>query len=145
MIVDKNCTEMNIPGTMMKNGKPLTLALVGEDGKSIFDFLTKEAKAKSSALIFDITEARLRNEWRKACGALGHGVFKKKCSYRGLSVHDFRRSAARNFTANGVDETTAMSITGHATSSMFKRYNIVNTANQNRALGKVLIKREDAA
>jgi len=69
MIVDKNCTEMNIPGTMMKNGKPLTLALVGQDGKPIFDFLTKEAKAKSSALIFDITEARLRNEWRKACDA----------------------------------------------------------------------------
>jgi len=62
-----------------------------------------------------------------------------------LSVHDFRRSAARNFTANGVDETTAMSITGGATSSMFKRHNIVNTANQNRALGKVRIKTEDAA
>jgi len=47
------------------------------------------------------------------------------------------RSAVRNFTNCGVAQTKAMSITGHVTDSVFRRYNIQNTTNQSAAFSKV--------
>jgi hypothetical protein len=37
----------------------------------------------------------------------------------------------------GVDETTAMTITGHKTNAMFRRYNIVSTERLHKTAGKV--------
>jgi integrase len=63
--------------------------------------------------------------WRKARGQAG--LLSKL-------FHDFRRTAARNFTRAGVGESTAMTITGHKTNSMFKRYNIVDEVDKENAL-----------
>jgi len=44
----------------------------------------------------------------------------------GVVPHDLRRCAARNLSRAGVQEQIAMRITGHKTSSMYRRYRIVD-------------------
>jgi len=81
--------------------------------------------------VFDTTN--LRKEWIKACAACGLGTkieFEDKPydpHYEGLTLHDFRRSAARNLRLAGVPETVIMKIGGWKTRSVFDRYAIVNT------------------
>ena len=73
--------------------------------------------------------------WNTACDKLGLGIFDKKTGhYKGLSPHDFRRSAARNLIKAGVSRRDAMKITGHKTEHVFERYNIKTTEDIREAL-----------
>jgi len=68
---------------------------------------------------------RAIGDWRKS--------WKNACDKAGLSgklLHDFRRTAARDLRHSGVSEKEAMQHTGHATASVFKRYQIVTPAEQ---------------
>lgn len=57
-----------------------------------------------------------------------------------LLIHDFRRSAARNFDRNGVSRTVAMSICGWRTPSVYDRYNIVSESDIVEAGRKIAAK-----
>lgn len=58
-----------------------------------------------------------RDDWNKATAAAG-------CP--GLLFHDLRRSAVRNLDRDGVGQKEAMMVTGHRTTSVYQRYNIMD-------------------
>ena len=61
----------------------------------------------------------------------------KVWQYKGLILHDFRRSGVRNLIRSGVLRTIAMRISGHLTESTFERYNIVDSTDLYEAMVKV--------
>jgi integrase len=62
---------------------------------------------------------------------------RQKVGLDGLLVHDMRRSCARNVVRSGTPERIAMTITGHATRSMFDRHNISSDADLEAAMERV--------
>jgi integrase len=80
-----------------------------------------------------------RKVWKRAC--LDAGLFHVEQDESGKMIkkhdrrfHDFRRSAVRNLRRAGVDETVAMTITGHKTANVFRRYNIVDERDVRQAM-----------
>ncbi len=71
---------------------------------------------------------KLRRSWKRACRAAGPPD---------RLVHDFRRTAVRNLIRAGVQQAIAMKITGHKTSSIFRRYLIVDEELLAQATGAV--------
>ena len=71
---------------------------------------------------------KLRRSWKRACRAAG---------LPDRLVHDFRRTAVRNLIRAGVQQAIAMKITGHKTSSIFRRYLIVDEELLAQATGAV--------
>jgi integrase len=66
--------------------------------------------------------------WKTACAKAG-------CP--GRIPHDLRRSAIRTFVRRGLGEHTAMALSGHKTSSVFRRYDIVSAADLEDAAAKL--------
>lgn len=117
--------------------KPNDLLFTRDDGKAVNDF---------------------RSAWRRLCIESGVGrmecrdcnevVSGRKCEcgstkrlrYRGLTIHDLRRTAVRNLVRAGVPEHTAMAISGHKTRSVFDRYDIVDQ----RDISNAMLKLEEA-
>jgi hypothetical protein len=66
----------------------------------------------------------LPRPWKNACKVAG-------CP--GALVHDMRRSAVRTFERAGVPRSIAMSIVGHKTESIYRRYAIVDESMQREA------------
>jgi integrase len=69
-----------------------------------------------------------RAAWKNACKTAG-------CP--GALVHDMRRSAVRTFERAGVPRSVAMSIVGHKTESIYRRYAIVDEAMQREAAARL--------
>jgi integrase len=65
-----------------------------------------------------------RGAWAAACESAG---------FPGKLIHDMRRSAVRTFERAGVPRSVAMSIVGHKTESIYRRYAIVDEAMQREA------------
>ena len=69
-----------------------------------------------------------RAAWTNACKSAG-------CP--DALVHDMRRSAVRTFERAGVPRSVAMSIVGHKTESIYRRYAIVDEAMQREAAARL--------
>jgi len=113
-----------------------------------------------TALVFHRGDGRrignFRDAWHSACIKVGVGrrvcakcgtdLVDRFCAackvrfteqyvgYKGLIFHDLRRSAARNMIRAGVPQRVAMEVTGHRTSAMFDRYNVVDERDMRAAL-----------
>jgi integrase len=131
-MVGRDCLAVELPGEITKSGEPLTLPLVGSGLNEVAKTLKKMHRADGP--VFATT--KLRVAWNKACHELGLGVYEKRL-YKGLTIHDLRRSAARNLIRAGVPRGVAMQITGHKTEAVFERYNITDSADVRDALVKV--------
>ena len=98
--------------------------------------------------------AEFRKSWARACveaklGAMvcpkcgEEGETQKCCAcnkrrmYSGKIFHDFRRTAVRDMIRAGVPQNIAMRISGHKTTSMFKRYDVCNEADLRQAIEAV--------
>lgn len=66
--------------------------------------------------------------WRLAC---------QRAGFPKLLLHDFRRTAARNLIAAGVDRQVAMKLLGHKTESIFNRYRITTNRDLEVAAAKL--------
>jgi len=120
--------------------KERTVTLRAED--------TKNQTARSIYLDDDLlTLLKLQNLKRGECSFVFNdkgeqikdfrGSWKNACNDTKLSgklFHDFRRTAARNLTRSGTQETVAMKITGHKTRSVFDRYNITSQEDIKKAV-----------
>jgi hypothetical protein len=65
------------------------------------------------------------------------GTACKAAGCPGALVHDMRRSAVRTFERAGVPRSVAMSIVGHRTESIYRRYAIVDEAMQREAAARL--------
>jgi integrase len=75
---------------------------------------------------------KFRAVWKRLCKVVGVAPDRS-----GLTLHDFRRTAARSKRAAGVPETVVMSLQGWRTSKMFQRYDIVSNEDKLKALDKM--------
>ncbi|MGH7774319.1 MAG: tyrosine-type recombinase/integrase [Candidatus Binatia bacterium] len=101
-----------------KNKEPWILPLAGRLWDLIQDRLAE--RRLDCPYVFHVKGSPIgdfKKAWKTAC---------KKSGLDGTLVHDLRRSAARNLSRAGVHEQVAMKITGHKTTSMYRRYRIVD-------------------
>lgn len=122
--VDRNAREIRLADS--KNGEGRVLPLDETDWRlfeklwTLRAFTTKDGQAVS-AYVFHragkpISRSTFQRDWADA---------REKAKLPAKLFHDLRRTAARDMVLAGVPEVFAMKITGHRTTSMFRRYNIV--------------------
>lgn len=141
-------TIMLDPGST-KNDDAKLVAMTGEvhqllvecvRGKGPDDFVFTR---KAGSPIVD-----MRDAWYDLCERAGLGEFVAgkdgRPKWKGLILHDLRRSAVRNMVRSGVPERVAMRISGHRTRAVFDRYNIVSEADLADAARKIERGRENS-
>ncbi len=127
--VDRRSREIRLADT--KNNRPRLLALTGELTKLIERRWRRRVVGNRMARwVFHhrggrpVSPTALRKWWRAATAAAGHPR---------LIFHDLRRSAVRNMIRAGVSEPVAISISGHQSAAIFRRYNITSVDDQSRS------------
>jgi len=131
-----NLTEgaINLNPLNTKTKEPRTVYLSGEFYQAIAD------QKEKRDLLFPECPYVVFNRGKRVidCGAAWNSAC-RRAGLGGLLFHDLRRSGCRNMILAGVDEKTAMRISGHKTSDVFKRYNIINEKNLKEASEKVML------
>lgn len=137
--------ELRIPSHATKNRKARIVPVVGLL-RPIVERRQAARQPPSCPYIFSRRGRKIRTfskAFATACGKAGLVAGRK-----GITPHDFRRSAARNMRRAGISESVIMKIGGWKTNSMFQRYNIVDSRDMQEALGvygDFLAQRADAA
>jgi integrase len=135
--VDRSAPRIVLRREHSKNGEPRVLPLVGELAELIERrWLAREHRApdgttRLSEYVFHRNGRPIgdfRKVWARACQAAG---------VAGTLFHDLRRSAVRNMDRVGVSQTVAMTLSGHKTASVYRRYRIVAEDDLREALGRV--------
>jgi integrase len=72
-----------------------------------------------------VTLGHLRDRHSQPKGGYWWNLAREAAGAPGALVHDFRRTAARRYVRQRVNENTAMKLLGMKTRSIFDRYNIV--------------------
>lgn len=132
-----DCT-LTLTAEQSKNGEPVTVPIVKNDilyrllaqcisGKGHEDYLF----SRDSAGRLPIKD--FRQSWKLACTAAGIPT---------LLFHDLRRTAVSNMERTGkISRKVAMSITGHRTEHVYRRYHIVRPDEQANATAEIVAAR----
>lgn len=133
--VDMSGGIIRLRGEHSKNGEQRKIALEGE----LLSIIQRRSNTRESLTESGVTAypfvfhrnglpiREFRKSWATAC---------KKAGVVGKLFHDLRRSSVRNMVRAGVPESVAMSISGHKTASVFKRYNITSEDDLRAAVKK---------
>jgi integrase len=118
-----------------KNGEARVFPFTAEIERILKDQLVEHKRLKEAGTICPVVFHRdgdrikeFRTAWANACKAAG-------CP--GMLIHDMRRSAVRTFERAGVPRSVAMSIVGHKTESIYRRYAIIDEAMQREAAARL--------
>ncbi|HVO13319.1 MAG TPA: site-specific integrase [Vicinamibacteria bacterium] len=121
---------LEVPGAVTKNAKARSIG-IGGTARAVIERRLKRQRLDCPFIFHRTSKGRvgvpikaLDKAWRSALVAAKLPA--------GLLFHDLRRSAVRNLIRAGVDQQTAMLVSGHKTATMFRRYNIL-TAEQTAA------------
>jgi integrase len=131
--VDLVHSEIRLPPGRTKNKKGRTFPLYPEL-QAVLERLDRMGKPFQTKVF---TVASMKKSWKTACYKAGIPCTVepvKKGGKRGAvkvvdcsrTFHDLRRSAIREWKKKGMQDKTAMMLSGHLTRSVFDRYNIVS-------------------
>jgi integrase len=120
-----------LPGTT-KNDKGRTIKMVDEV-HTLLQPCVEGKKPSDAVLTWDRggPVKDFRAAWAKMCKAAGVSIL----------LHDFRRAAVRNMMRAGVSKLTAKRISGHASDSVFDRYDIADESDLTVAAEKLQARR----
>jgi len=121
VVIDGDTWKLAWAGDETKNGQPHAVVLVGEQLEIVKRAWA--ARRPDCDYLFHVEGQPLgpmRSELQRTCALLRIPYGRT----RGIVFHDTRHSAVTNLVASGTGEAIAMSITGHADPSVFKRYNV---------------------
>jgi integrase len=119
--IDGATWKLTWSGEETKNKQPHVVVLVGEELEIVQR--AWNARRPDCDFLFHVDGKPLgpmRSELQRTCALLRIPYGRT----RGIVFHDTRHSAVTNLVASGTGEAIAMSITGHADPSVFKRYNV---------------------
>jgi integrase len=152
-MLNEDCTQINLPGEIIKTRQPLLIVLAGTQLKPIADTLRtsrlnykKEHFRNPEGIVFDSTD--YRREWARAVAKAKLGTWDEKTRKRsGVRIHDCRCSAAINLLAAGVDEGLVLKIGGWKTRAMLDRYNVQHAGRLKAAMerGAQFVQAQQAA
>lgn len=152
-MLNEDCTQINLPGEIVKTRKPLLIVLAGSQLEPIAEELRQRKKEyrkkhfkNPEGVVFDSTNHR--REWAKAVAKAKLGTWDAETQTRtGVRIHDCRCSAAINLLAAGVDEGLVLKIGGWKTRAMLDRYNVQHAGRLKAAMerGAQFVKQLQAA
>jgi integrase len=114
-----------------KNGRSRTLPIAGE----VEEVLRRRRARELGGYVFHRRGSQIisvNHQWASACA---------KAGLAGKLVHDLRRSAIKRMMEMGANQGDAMAISGHLTTNVFLRYQIVDVGRQREILERVAGKR----